>query len=148
VCKGESQVHGIAVERTLDGGEMTWNRCGLAAGMRLHHSAISAIVRHAFAAVALGFAHSSGGHKTCHNRRLQQKERQERNSDSANPLHSLSKSIGSTTIGRNTALKVRSRWPSINSSSYLITYRSVKRLERKRWKAALCDNSVSGDFTH
>src|SRR5439155_26475362 len=102
MCKDQSRVHRMAVERTLDCGEMTRNRCGLAAGMSVHHSATSAIMRHAFAAVALGFGHSSCGHKTYHDRSRQQKQRQERNSDSPDPLHRLRKSIGSTTIGRNT----------------------------------------------
>jgi hypothetical protein len=57
--------------------------------MRLRHSFVSTLVRHAFAAITLSRSHLGCGHEARHDRRRQQKKRQQRNADFGKWLHSL-----------------------------------------------------------
>ena len=88
VCNCKRQVNRVHIRRTLDRGELIGDGCRLTAGMRVRHSCLSAFSCHAFTAVPLRSSHGSVRYEASHNRRRQQKERQDRNTGFENWPHS------------------------------------------------------------
>lgn len=74
----------------------------LAAGMRLRHLSLAALLRHTFAAITLRRCHRVGLPGAGHNRSRKQQKRQQRDTDFANRLHGLELSTETALFRRKT----------------------------------------------
>lgn len=94
--KNQNWMPRTIVRGALDRRQVVRGTSGLAAGMRLRHSHLPALLRHALATLTLSRSHRHRRQGAGHDRSRKQEQRQQRNPDFANRFHKPQKIIGST----------------------------------------------------